>query len=682
MEAEFLNSTDESKFLAAKDECDLVMKGGVTSGIVYPPVVRKLAKKYRFRNVGGTSAGAIAAAVTAAAEYGRETGGFTKLKALSDQLGKDNFLRNLFQPSKETQPLMDTLYAVFIDRKKQGKTEETTDKKNSPLDKFFSVLQFAQFLSETLRDKNQAVFAKGSRRGFVAGLILALILSGFSFLVFFLVAQLTGGSLSGWSFLALLLLLSVPFAWIGRWLGGLGVGVYDLYDILTNKVPENFFGMCNGRKDDSTSDGPEVLTDWLTANINDLAGMDKNGKPLTFGDLKNKGDDPQNRGIQLKMVTSNLSHNQPYPLPFDNHLFIFNKQEFDKLFPQNVVEYMTQLAYPSKSVILPQGYYFLPEADDLPVTVAMRMSLSFPILIGAVPLYTINQAAFTGQQGKKPLELTNDHLQRNWFSDGGISSNFPIHFFDAWLPARPTFGINLISLQSDAIEKNSTDQSQVKQGAISVTNHSENPVHRSDTANIDSLCKAIYLPKADDPFIGPEWVDIQALTNFLCAIWSTAQNYRDNTQSRLKSYRERIVQVRLRHDEGGLNLAMSPKTIDDMVTKGEEAGEELLKFNLEHHKWVRFQVLMELLESELKKMEKVLQVSQGNARRLFDYEELLKCQQVETNRYPFPQDECWTKNALERIQKILHLMQNWGEPPYFAKDPLPPEPVLRVTPEL
>lgn len=109
MEAEFLNSTDESDFLAATEECDLVMKGGVTSGIVYPPVVRKLAKKYRFRNVGGTSAGAIAAAVTVAAEYGRETGGFTKLKTLSEQLGKDNFLRNLFQPSKETQPLMDTL---------------------------------------------------------------------------------------------------------------------------------------------------------------------------------------------------------------------------------------------------------------------------------------------------------------------------------------------------------------------------------------------------------------------------------------------------------------------------------------------------------------------------------------------------------------------------------------------
>jgi predicted acylesterase/phospholipase RssA len=675
MEAEFLNSTDESDFLAAKDECDLVMKGGVTSGVVYPPVVRKLAKKYRFRNVGGTSAGAIAAAVTAAAEYGREKGGFTKLKALSDQLGQDNFLRNLFQPSKETQPLMDTLYAVFIDRTKQEKTEEKTDKKKSPLEKFLNFFQFAQFLSKTLREKNQEVFAKGSRRGFVVGLILALLLSGFSFLVFFLVAQLTGGSLSGWSFVALLVLLSVPFAWIGRWLGGLGVGVYDLYDILTNKVPENFFGMCSGRKDNSTSDGPEVLTDWLTANINDLAGMDKNSKPLTFGDLKNKGNDPQNYGIQLKMVTSNLSHNQPYPLPFDNHLFIFNKQEFDKLFPQNVVEYMTQLAYPSKRVILPQGYYFLPEADDLPITVAMRMSLSFPILIGAVPLYTIAQAAFRRKNGKEKLELTKEDLQRNWFSDGGISSNFPIQFFDSWLPSRPTFGIKLASLPPEAFNKNKT---QVKADAVSVVTATENLEEQPDTVDVDqdTLCKSVYIPKANHPPT-QEWVAIPRLGNFIQAIWSTAQNYRDNTQSMLPSYRERVVQVRLSNEEGGLNLSMDSDTINRVVKKGDIAGQKILNyFNFEHHQWVRFRVLMGLLETELTNMEKELRQEKWNCEKLAK-------DQRENKEYPYRRDdENWVNEAVERVKKMQTLVQDWSDSPVFTVKPPLPEPVLRVTPEL
>src|ERR1700730_1827419 len=55
--------------------CDLVMKGGITSGIVYPPTLLQLKEQYTFRNIGGTSAGAIAAAGAAAAEFRRNNGG-------------------------------------------------------------------------------------------------------------------------------------------------------------------------------------------------------------------------------------------------------------------------------------------------------------------------------------------------------------------------------------------------------------------------------------------------------------------------------------------------------------------------------------------------------------------------------------------------------------------------------
>ena len=48
-------------------DCDIVMKGGITSGVVYPYAVCELAKTYRLVNVGGTSAGAIAAAAAGAA---------------------------------------------------------------------------------------------------------------------------------------------------------------------------------------------------------------------------------------------------------------------------------------------------------------------------------------------------------------------------------------------------------------------------------------------------------------------------------------------------------------------------------------------------------------------------------------------------------------------------------------
>ena len=47
------------------------MKGGITSGVVYPLAVCELATVYRLRSVGGSSAGAIAAAAAACAELGR-----------------------------------------------------------------------------------------------------------------------------------------------------------------------------------------------------------------------------------------------------------------------------------------------------------------------------------------------------------------------------------------------------------------------------------------------------------------------------------------------------------------------------------------------------------------------------------------------------------------------------------
>ena len=35
--------------------CDIVMKGGITSGVVYPQAITTLAERYDFKNIGGTS---------------------------------------------------------------------------------------------------------------------------------------------------------------------------------------------------------------------------------------------------------------------------------------------------------------------------------------------------------------------------------------------------------------------------------------------------------------------------------------------------------------------------------------------------------------------------------------------------------------------------------------------------
>src|ERR1043165_9996673 len=88
--------------------CDVVMKGGITSGIVYPRAIGERASAYTFKNVGGTSAGAIAATLAAPAEYRRRKektrAGFDELNKLPSDLS-NGALEKLFQPQWHTRSL-------------------------------------------------------------------------------------------------------------------------------------------------------------------------------------------------------------------------------------------------------------------------------------------------------------------------------------------------------------------------------------------------------------------------------------------------------------------------------------------------------------------------------------------------------------------------------------------------
>jgi predicted acylesterase/phospholipase RssA len=97
--------------------CDLVMKGGVASGLVYPGVVKELARRYRFTSIGGTSAGAIAAGICAAAEFGRQcetSGGMSGLDRAVSDLRTPGFLLGLFQPTREAKPLFEALKRAIL----------------------------------------------------------------------------------------------------------------------------------------------------------------------------------------------------------------------------------------------------------------------------------------------------------------------------------------------------------------------------------------------------------------------------------------------------------------------------------------------------------------------------------------------------------------------------------------
>src|SRR5271169_778899 len=102
--------------------CDLVLEGGVTEGVVYPWAIVELARAYRFKNLCGTSVGAVAVALTAAAEYNRRKGsvsGFNEvLLPMPEKLGEDvgggkTKIFSLFQPVEKTQRLFDMFVGIF-----------------------------------------------------------------------------------------------------------------------------------------------------------------------------------------------------------------------------------------------------------------------------------------------------------------------------------------------------------------------------------------------------------------------------------------------------------------------------------------------------------------------------------------------------------------------------------------
>jgi hypothetical protein len=299
---------------------------------------------------------------------------------------------------------------------------------------------------------------------------------------------------------------------------------------------------------------------------------------------------------------------------------------------------------------LPEKYHFLPPGEKLPVIVATRMSLSFPILLSAIPLYSFKD------RNSKPLKLEKEQLQKNWFSDGGICSNFPLHFFDSWLPSRPTFGINLLPNQD--------------------SNHS------ASNSSLD-----VTLPKADEEE-NLDWIDLETnLPKFLWQAFLTAQNYRETLQARSPGYKERIVQIRLAKDQGGLNLKMKPSVIEEIMKKGECAGCTLTYgFNFPAHQWVRLQLLLGLIEEKLGGIGEVLNPKKDpekvNCPEEVDYNDLLTKYQAnqvnDEHPYPYSDDEvAKAKICLERMSESAEV---WGKKPCLEENLPHPKPDLKITP--
>jgi len=485
--------------------CDIVMKGGITSGVVYPLALSSLAQEYRFSNIGGTSAGAIAAAAAAAAEYGRLTksGGFTRLARIPEEIGPD--LLALFQPTPSLKPLFDMFVAALAAKSKLGRV--------------------------------WAIIRVAVTRFFVAAIIG--LLPGAA--VIAIAARLADYGLA--AFGVLLALVGLVIAILLR-----------LWRAAMTDLPNNDFGLCPGLHQPHAS--PEAFTDWLARLIDEAAGRSpQTDPPLTFGDLAAP---PEGRpAINLAMMTTSLMEKRPYVLPMEGHRFVFEKNEWAKLFPERIMAFLTKECAPYTPLAGETGeFYHFPDASRLPLVVAARLSLSFPILIMAVPLWCRD---FTLAE-----EAERNKLRRCLFSDGGLSSNFPIHFFDRLMPNSPTFAISL-------------DEFDPKRN--------RNNVWLPSTAGGGSELPIV-------PFAG--------MAGFLSRLIDSAKDWQDNLQSTLPGYRERIAHVVLKSDEGGLNVTMDEKTVAKLSDYGQQAARLLRdEFNLDEHRWRRFLVAMARMEETL-----------------------------------------------------------------------------------
>ena len=534
-----------------KKRCDIVMKGGVTSGIVYPLAVCELAKEYRFVSIGGTSAGAIAASLTAAAEYRRRDGsiaGFETLKNLPRDLaavGPDgkSTLYSLFQPDQETKPLFEAMmgFTLKSQRVKAALGILRAVALLAPMATALSVLAFVVLLVLV------AILSKS-----VSALVTVMAI------IVFLVVALT--------------LLVV----VGR----------SLVKRAAARVAANGYGLCSGHGNPSSQSIVKPLTDWLADLIDHVAGKTDPEAPLTFADLwgRPSADFMPNTGrsINLQMMTTNLTHGRPYQLPFDVETFYFSPEDFYRFFPSRIVEWMVKNSRPADQ---PPFRHF-PSPGKVPVIVAARMSLSFPFLISAIPLYAVDYHQKQDPQPGKPTQ-TPFTPERCWFSDGGICSNFPVHFFDAPLPRWPTFAINLRPFTG---------------GYQPSANEDEN-VWMPRTPG-DGTLEQWYRFEKPDP--------VGSVSGFFGAILQTMQNWTDNTQLKVPGYRDRVAHVFLGDDEGGMNLNMSEPIIERISARGLAAGELLRRrfdgedpnstMDWNTHRWIRYRTALGLSENYLERL--------------------------------------------------------------------------------
>lgn len=524
--------------------CDLVLNGGVASGVVYPWAVVELARHYRFRNIGGNSVGALAAALAAAAEYGRCQGygdAFEVLRRAPLELaeernGRSGMLR-LFQPGPGLNRLFELLL-VFVD---------SADRRPGFPRKVWAAL---------------ALY--GLRRWLL--LVPALLVVSWA-------SALLGGEPLSLQLVAGLLPLGLGL--LGCFVVVVAVALHRLLSDL-RVMKDHDFGLCSGRAQPTAAGDPpteKALVEWLHEGIQRSAQRDRHDPPLTFADLwhapraglpQSEGPEPPaEKSIGLEMFSTNITLGRPvrWPLLDRNTRLFFKPSEWERLFPPTLLNavraasapYTTEGAGdPTPDPSDPEQFELMRTlreipAGAMPIAVAARLSLSFPLLFTSIPVYAIDYEMPHGRRS----------LRQCWLTDGGVCTNFPIHLFDAAHPRWPTFGLML-----------SRRLQYFNSQAIWLPER-----HREGRA--DNWQRIVPGAAREPQALRPP---LLSLIGLLFGMVTTALNWSDNLTSRLPHARNRVLRMALKREEGQLNIDMPGTRILDMAHRyGTLGGKRLIE---------------------------------------------------------------------------------------------------------
>jgi hypothetical protein len=282
--------------------------------------------------------------------------------------------------------------------------------------------------------------------------------------------------------------------------------------------------------------------------------------------------------------------------------------------------------------------------DDLPVLLGFRLSLSFPLLFTALRLYA-------------PLmETQTSRFVPHWFSDGGIGSNFPVHFFDTWLPGRPTFALSFAPFPRD-------------QAGLLLADESD-----------------IGLPLGPNDQRFARWVRIDGMGGFMGQMLETMQNWRDTVQSELPGFRDRVYEARLDKEagEGGLNLGMDRATVERLQDRGSRVGGAILEtFDRDQHVFTRYLMTMQQQEMGLLGSE-----DPGSGRRrpglrtaFAQLEKRFAAGSVGAGEL-FGRESTWLPPAGAATSALLDLAETWKKFGSFGGDEPRPQPVIRIVPDV